>query len=113
VVAWRLSNTPDGSFCLDMLEEALARGCPEVFNTDQGVRFTAAAWAGRLGRAGVAASTDGRRRWPGNVFVGRLWRGVKHEGVYAWGYEAVPALGAGLGRYFPFCNEERPHQSLG
>jgi putative transposase len=113
VVAWRLSNTLDGSFCLDMLEEALGRGCPEVFNTDQGVQFTAAAWTGRLERAGVAVSMDGRRRWLDNVFVERLWRSVKHEDVYVWGYEAVPALEAGLGRYFPFYNEERPHQSLG
>jgi putative transposase len=113
VVAWRLSNTLDGTFCLDMLEEALGRGCPEVFNTDQGVQFTAAAWTGRLERAGVAVSMDGRRRWLDNVFVERLWRSVKHEDVYLWGYEAVPALEEGLGRYFPFYNEERPHQSLG
>jgi putative transposase len=113
VVAWRLSNTLDGSFCLDMLEEALGRGCPEVFNTDQGVQFTAAAWTGRLESAGVAVSMDGRRRWLDNVFVERLWRSVKHEDVYVWGYEVVPALEEGLGRYFPFYNEERPHQSLG
>jgi len=113
VVAWRPSNTLGGSFCLDMLEEALGRGCPEVFNTDQGVQFTAAAWTGRLERAGVAVSMDGRRRWLDNVFVERLWRSVKHEDVYLWGYEAVPALEEGLGRYFPFYNEERPHQSLG
>lgn len=113
VVAWRLSNTLDGSFCLDMLEEALGRGRPEVFNTDQGVQFTAAAWTGQLERAGVAVSMDGRRRWLDNVFVERLWRSVKHEDVYVWGYEAVPALEAGLGRYFPFYNEKRPHQSLG
>ncbi len=113
VVAWRLSNTLDGSFCVDMLEEALARGRPEVFNTDQGVQFTAQAWTGRLERAGVAVSMDGRRRWLDNVFVERLWRSVKHEDVYLRGYEAVPALAEGLGRYFPFYNEERPHQSLG
>jgi putative transposase len=113
VLAWRLSNTLDGSFCLDMLEEALGRGCPEVFNTGQGVQFTAAAWTGRLERAGVTVSMDGRRRWLDNVFVERLWRSVKHEDVYVWGYEAVPALEEGLGRYFPFYNEERPHQSLG
>ena len=113
VVAWRLSNTLDGSFCLDMLEEALSKGRPEVFNTDQGVQFTAQAWTDRLEGAGVAVSMDGRRRWLDNVFVERLWRSVKHEDVYVWRYEAVPALAAGLGRYFPFYNEERPHQSLG
>jgi putative transposase len=113
VVAWRLSNTLDGSFCLDMLEEALNKGRPEVFNTDQGVQFTAEAWTGRLERAGVAVSMDGRRRWLDNVFVERLWRSVKYEDVYVRGYEAVPALQEGLGRYFPFYNEERPHQALG
>ncbi len=112
VVAWRLSNTLDGSFCLDMLEEALSTGRPEVFNTDQGVQFTAAAWTSRLERAGVAVSMDGRRRWLDNVFVERLWRSVKYEDVYPRGYEAVPALQEGLGRYFPFYNEERPHQAL-
>jgi putative transposase len=113
VVAWRLSNTLDGSFCLDMLEEALGRGRPEVFNTDQGVQFTAQTWTGRLERAGVAVSMDGRRRWLDNVFVERLWRSVKHEDVYLRGYEGVLALGEGLGRYFGFYNEERPHQSRG
>jgi len=113
VICWRLSNTLDGSFCLDMLEEALGQGRPEVFNTDQGVQFTAQAWARRLERAGVAVSMDGRRRWLDNVFVERLWRTVKHEDVYLRGYEAVPALAEGLGRYFAFYNEERPHQSLG
>ncbi len=112
VVAWRLSNTLDGSFCLDMLEEALSTGRPEVFNTDQGVQFTAAAWTSRLERAGVAVSMDGRRRWLDNVFVERLWRSVKYEDVYPRGYEAVPALQEGLGRYFPFYNEERHHQAL-
>jgi putative transposase len=113
VVAWRLSNTLDGLFCLDMLEEALSKGRPEVFNTDQGVQFTAAAWTGRLEGAGVAVSMDGRQRWLDNVFVERLWRSVKYEDVYVRGYEAVPALEDGLGRYFAFYNEERPHQSLG
>ena len=113
VLAWRLSNTLDGSFCLEMLEEALGRGRPEVFNTDQGVQFTAAGVDGRLEAAGVAVSMDGRGRCLDNVFVERLWRTVKYEDVYLRGYEAVPELEQGLGRYFPFYNEERPHQSLG
>ncbi|MGH7192070.1 MAG: IS3 family transposase, partial [Candidatus Saccharimonadales bacterium] len=74
VLAWRLSNTLDGSFCLEMLEEALSRGRPEVFNTDQGVQFTASAWTGRLESAGVAVSMDGKGRCLDNVFVERLWR---------------------------------------
>jgi putative transposase len=79
VLAWRLSNSLDGSFCLDMLEEALSRGRPEVFNTDQGVQFTAQAWTGRLEAAGVQVSMDGKGRCLGNVFVERLWRSVKTD----------------------------------
>jgi putative transposase len=112
VLAWRLSNTLDGSFCLDMLEEALSRGQPEVFNTDQGVQFTAQAWTGRLESAGVAVSMDGRGRCLDDVFVERLWRTVKYEDIYLRGYETVPQLQQGLGRYFPYYNEERLHQSL-
>src|SRR5262249_8958237 len=87
VIALRLSNTLDGSFCLDVLEEALGRGRPEVFNTDQGVQFTAQGWAGRLEAAGVAVSMDGRGRCLDNVFVERLWRSVKYEDLYPHGYE--------------------------
>jgi putative transposase len=112
VVAWRLSNTLDGSFCLEMLEAALSRGRPEVFNTDQGVQFTAQAWTGRLEAAGVAVSMDGRGRCVDNVFVERLWRTVKYEDIYLRGYEAVPELQRGLGRYLPYYNEERLHQAL-
>jgi putative transposase len=112
VVAWRLSNTLDGSFCVEMLEEALGQGKPEVFNTDQGVQFTAEAFTARLVAEGVAVSMDGRGRCLDNVFVERLWRSVKYEDVYLRGYETVPQLWQGLGRYFPFYNEERLHQSL-
>ena len=112
VIAWRLSNTLDGSFCLEMLDEALSLGRPEVFNSDQGVQFTQAAWTGRLESAGVKVSMDGKGRCLDNVFVERLWRTVKYEDVYIKGYETVPALSAGLGSYFPFYNEQRHHQSL-
>jgi putative transposase len=113
VIAWKLSNTLDGSFCLEMLAEALRAGKPEVFNTDQGVQFTAAAFTGRLESSGVAVSMDGRGRALDNVFVERLWRTVKYEDIYIKGYDAVPELHRGLGRYFGFYNDERPHQSLG
>jgi putative transposase len=112
VLAWRLSNTLDGSFCLEMLDEALAGGKPEVFNTDQGVQFTAQAWTGRLEAAGVQVSMDGKGRCLDNVFVERLWRTVKYEDIYLWRYEGVPELQQGLGRYFPYYNEARPHQAL-
>jgi putative transposase len=113
VIGWRLSNTLDGSFCLEMLEDALRGGKPEVFNTDQGVQFTAAAFTGRLESAGVAVSMDGRGRALDNVFVERLWRSVKYEDIYIQGYDTVPGLHRGLARYFAFYNDERPHQSLG
>jgi putative transposase len=112
VIAWRLSNTLDGSFCLELLEEALAQGRPEVFNTDQGVQFTAQAFTARLEAAGVAVSMDGKGRCLDNIFVERLWRTVKYEDIYLRCYEAVPELTEGLERYFPFYNEQRPHQAL-
>jgi putative transposase len=112
VLTWRLSNTLDGSFCLEMLEEALSRGKPEVFNTDQGTQFTAEAWTRRLQTAGVAVSMDGRGRCLDNVFVERLWRTVKYENVYLRGYTTVPQLQEGLECYFPFYNNERLHQAL-
>jgi putative transposase len=112
VLAWRLSNTLDGSFCLEMLDEALSRGRPEVFNTDQGVQFTAEAFTSRLVAAGVAVSMDGKGRCLDNVFVERLWRTVKYEELYLRCYKTVPALTQGLLRYFPFYNEQRPHQGL-
>ena len=112
VISWRLSNTLDGSFCQEMLEEALSRGKPEVFNTDQGVQFTASAWTGRLEQAGVKVSMDGRGRCLDNVFVERLWRSVKYEDVYLRCYASVCELISGLTAYFRFYNEERRHQSL-
>lgn len=113
VMAWRLSNTLDGSFCLDMLDEALSLGRPEIFNTDQGVQFTARDWTSRLERADVAVSMDGKGRCLDNVFVERLWRSVKQEEIYLKRYEEVPQLQTGLQSYFGFYNEDRPHQSLG
>jgi len=113
VLAWRLSNTLDGWFCLDLLDEVLSRGKPEVFNTDQGVQYTASAFTSRLESAGVLVSMDGVGRCLDNVFVERLWRSVKQEDIYLQGYESVSELEAGLRRYFRFYNEERRHQSLG
>ena len=113
VLGWRLSNTLDGSFCVDLLREVLGAGRPEVFNTDQGAQFTAAAFTGAQEEAGVAVSMDGRGRCLDNIFVERLWRSVKYEDVFIRGYETVPELRAGLARYFGFYNERRRHQSLG
>jgi putative transposase len=112
VLAWRLSNTLDGSFCLELLDEALAQGRPEIFNTDQGAQFTAAAFTGRLLAAGVRVSMDGKGRCLDNVFVERLWRTVKYEDIYLRGYETVADLVQGLRRFFTYYNERRLHQSL-
>jgi putative transposase len=86
VLSWRLSNTLDGGFCLEALDEALSRGKPEIFNTDQGSQFTAREYTGRLEEAGVAVSRDGRGRALDNVFVERLWRSVKYEDIYIRDY---------------------------
>jgi putative transposase len=112
VLSWRLSNTLDGWFCLEALEEALGGGTPEIFNTDQGVQYTAEAFTGRLEKAGVAVSMDGRGRWMDNVFVERLWRTVKYEHLYLHDYATPRALQAGLADYFPDYNEERIHAAL-
>jgi len=112
VLSWRLSNTLDVEFCLEALEEALSRGCPEVFNTDQGVQFTSPWFTSRLEAAGAKVSMDGRGRWLDNVFVERLWRTVKYEEIYLWCHETVASLESGLTRYFGYYNHERRHQSL-
>lgn len=112
VLSWKLSNTLDVGFCIEALEEALSQGCPEVFNTDQGVQFTSVSYTSRLEAAGAKVSMDGRGRCLDNVFVERLWRSVKYEDVYLWRYETVLKLTAGLSHYFGFYNEARHHQSL-
>jgi putative transposase len=113
VLTWRLSNTLEGRFCVEALDEALSTGRPEIFNTDQGSQFTSREYTDRLEGAGVAVSRDGRGRALDNVFVERLWRSVKYEDIYLKQYERVPELASGLTSYFRFYDEERPHQSLG
>jgi len=113
VLAWRLSNTMDVSFCLAALEEALAKfGKPEIFNTDQGSQFTSAAFTEALTEAGVAISMDGRGRWMDNVFIERLWRSLKYEDVYLKGYADGREALRGIAGWIVFYNERRPHQAL-
>jgi putative transposase len=112
VLSWELSNTLDGLFCLEALEESLVGGTPEIFNTDQGVQYTAEAFTARLQTAGVRVSMDGRGRWMDNVFVERLWRTVKYEHLYLHDYATPRALRRGLTDYFLFYNEERIHSAL-
>lgn len=114
VLAWRLSNTMDSSFCVEALEEALARfGTPEIFNTDQGAQFTSTAFTGVLLGAGVRISMDGRGRWMDNVFIERLWRSLKYEDIYLKGYADGHEAKAGVAAWVAFYNGRRPHMALG
>jgi putative transposase len=113
VLSWRLSNTLDAGFCVDALDEALRKGRPEIFNTDQGVQFTSAEFTGRLETAGVRISMDGRGRVFDNIMIERLWRSVKQEEVYIKSYETVRDARDGLARYFHLYNTERLHEALG
>lgn len=114
VLAWRLSNTLDTSFCLEALQEALSRfGVPEIFNTDQGSQFTAEAFTSVLLARGVKISMDGKGRCIDNVFVERLWRSLKYEEVYLNDYDDPIEARAGIGPYFDFYNTRRRHQALG
>jgi putative transposase len=113
VLAWRVSNTMDVEFCLEALEEALARhGRPEIFNTDQGSQFTSARFTGVLKKTGIQVSMDGRGRWLDNVFIERLWRSLKYECVYLHAFETGSELRAGLSRWIGYYNAQRPHSSL-
>jgi putative transposase len=113
VLSWRLSVTMDSSFCVEALEDALVRyGKPDIFNTDQGSQFTAAAFTGVLAEKGITISMDGKGAWRDNVFVERLWRSVKYEEVYLRAYESVSDARISIGRYLDFYNTRRPHQGL-
>jgi putative transposase len=112
VLSFRVSNTMTPDFCVEALEEAIARfGAPEIMNTDQGSQFTSAAWIDVLKAEDTSISMDGKGRWIDNVFIERLWRSVKYEDVYLRAYENGREVQAGLTRYFDFYNRERIHQS--
>jgi putative transposase len=114
VLSWRLSITMSVDFCIEAVEEALARhGTPEIFNTDQGSQFTSGDFVGLLVANRIEISMDGKGAWRDNVFVERLWRSVKYEEVYLRAYDSVPEARASLGRYFDFYNGRRPHSSFG
>jgi putative transposase len=114
VLSWRLSVTMTVDFCLQAVEEAMAKhGKPEIFNTDQGSQFTSTDFTGLLLDNGIAISMDGKGSWRDNVFVERLWRSVKYEEVYLRAYDSVADARASLGRYLEFYNRKRPHSSHG
>jgi putative transposase len=113
VLAWRLSNSLTTDFCVDAVEDAIARhGLPEIFNTDQGSQFTAADFVALLKGHEIQISMDGKGAWRDNVFVERFWRSIKYEEVYLRAYESASEAKASLGRYIAFYNEQRPHSSL-
>jgi putative transposase len=113
VLSWRLSNTLDAGFCVEALEEALKKGIPDIFNTDQGSQFTSEAFTGLLEQHGIRISMDGKGSYNDNLFIERLWRTVKYEEVYLKAYQDGREAKNGLGNYFRFYNTERPHQALG
>ncbi len=113
VLSWRLSNILDADFCIEALEEALTKGKPDIFNTDQGAQFTSEAFTGLLQQHGVRISMDGKGSYNDNLFIERLWRSVKYEEVYLKAYQDGREARIGLGNYFRFYNTERPHQALG
>ena len=113
VLAWRLSITMEVGFCIEAVEEAIARyGCPEILNSDQGSQFTSNAFTQILKDRNIDISMDGRGAWKDNVFVERLWRSIKYEEIYLRAYASVPEARAGIGRYLSFYNAKRPHSSL-
>jgi putative transposase len=113
VLSWALSPTMELDFCLEALRRALRRGRPEIFNSDQGSQFTSEKFTGVLEGRGIAVSMDGRGRCLDNIFIERLWRSLKYEEVYLRDYARVSDARAGIGNWFRFYNQQRPHQSLG
>ncbi|MBK9394119.1 MAG: IS3 family transposase [Uliginosibacterium sp.] len=113
VLSWRLSNTLSTDFCIEAVQEAIARyGKPEIFNTDQGCQFTSSPFVELLKQHGIRQSMDGKGCWRDNVFVERLWRTIKYDEVYLHAYESVSQARAGLDRFLTFYNTSRPHSSL-
>jgi len=113
ILAWRLSNTMEATFCIDAVEEALAKyGPPRIFNSDQGSQFTGAQFTGLLTNNSIEISMDGKGAWRDNVFVERFWRTIKYEEVYLHGYDSVGEARQSIGRYLEFYNARRPHTAL-
>jgi putative transposase len=113
ILSWRVSISMSTDFCIDAVEEAIAKyGRPEIFNTDQGSQFTSAEFTDLLTRNGIAISMDGKGAWRDNVFVERLWKTIKYEEVYLHAYDTVSDAKAALARYIEFYNRRRPHRAL-
>ena len=113
VLAWRVSNSLTTDFCLEVVEDAIAKhGVPEIFNTDQGSQFSSSAFVGLLQQHGIRQSMDGKGCWRDNVIVERFWKSIKYEEVYLHAYDSVSAAKAGIERYVRFYNSRRPHKAL-
>jgi putative transposase len=113
VLSWGVSISMEAAFCVDVLEQAIAKhGRPQIFNTDQGSQFTGAVFTGVLIENGIAISMDGKGAWRDNVFIERLWRTVKYEEVYLRAYDSAGEARASIGKYLEFYNGRRPHSSL-
>jgi len=113
ILAWRVSISLTTDFCLEAVEEALAKhGQPQIFNTDQGSQFTSTDFTDLVKECGIAISMDGKGCWRDNVFVERFWKSIKYEAVYLHAYDSVAEAKNGIGRYIDFYNERRPHRSL-
>jgi putative transposase len=114
VLAWRVSISMSTDFCIEALQEALARyGKPEIFNTDQGSQFTSAEFTQVLKDHAILISMDGKGCWRDNVFVERLWKTIKYEEIYLHAYDCVSDARAGIGKHFMFYNQRRPHTEHG
>ena len=110
VLSWRVSNTLTTDFCIEAVQEAIARyGAPEIFNTDQGSQFTSLEFTQLLKEYCIAISMDGKGCWRDNVFVERLWKSIKYEEVYLHAYDTVSAAKSGIGRYLEFYNSTIQH----
>jgi putative transposase len=113
VLTWQLSNTLDADFCVEALQEAIARfGVPEIFNTDQGCQFASAEFTGVLALHGIRISMDGRGRWIDNVFIERLWRSLKYECVYLEAFESPRDARTKIDYWIKYYKHQRPHSSL-
>jgi putative transposase len=112
ILAWRLSNSLESDFCLEALQEALRKGKPEIFNTDQGSQFTAQEFIAMLESQGIRVSMDGSGRYTDNLFIERFWRTLKYEEVYLKAYQDMKDAKSEISRYIRFYNGERPHQAL-
>ena len=113
VLAWRISNSMDASFCVEALEEAMDRyGKPDIFNTDQGSQFTGFEWTSTLKVAGVRISMDGKGCWMDNVFIERLWRSLKYECVYLNAFTGGREARQHVGSWIDYYNHRRPHSAL-